>query len=251
MAVFIPLNGPNDRGKKPKAPSLNGWQGLNYKGINPKTFKGWYGLRCDGYIVVDCDSIEAMMAWLEVTGEADLAKHGWVRKTPHGYHFIYKWHDPLGEHEELQGPHAGVLPGIDLRQGRTSQIVYVGGCGRAKCEDPWCHGFYETQHGGPSSVREFYMPEWSGTFDLRSSHYGDEDTWDEMPDGIGNNTMTALAGTMRKQGMSMPKMVQCLAAINRLTMTADPMPSSMLIEIARSVSRYEVDPFLTEIEFEE
>lgn len=250
MAVFVPLNGPNDKGKKPKAPSLNGWQAAQYRGVNPKTHAGWYGLRMDGYICVDCDNAEAVDRWFSICGNA-LGGQTWVRRTPHGWHFIYRWSDPLGEHEHLLGPHAGVLPGVDLRQGRTSQIVYHGGCGRpASAPEHECFTEYKTLRGGPTALLDF-NPAWATGFTLRHAHVGDEETWDEMPDGIGNNTMAALAGTMRKQGMSLPTMVRCLAAINKITMTQDPMPKTMIVEIARSVSRYEVDPFLTEIAFDD
>lgn len=233
MTVFVPLNGPNEAGKKPKAPSVRGWEAPGYRGINPKKHTGWFGLRCDGLMVVDCDSDDAMLHWSEID---HLSSQTWVRKTPHGWHFIYKWHDPLDEYEHLTGPHAGVLPGIDLRQGRWSQIVFsaLG---------------YSTIAGGPNALCEF-DPAWAVDFVLRKADAGNTGaTWDEMPDGVGNNTMTALAGTMRKQGMSLVTIVRCLAAINRITMTREPMPKEMVIEIARSVSRYEVDPFIDKIEF--
>jgi hypothetical protein len=240
MTVFVPLNGPNDKGKKPKAPSLNGWQVPNYKGINPKTYKGWFGLRCDGYLVIDCDNAAAHDFWIERT----FPHATWVRKTPRGFHHVYRWHDPLGELEHLDGPHAGVLPGIDVRAGRTSQIVYSAVDGKGE-------QLYNTISGGPTSVIDFHPP-WASDFIVRhGADSQDSEVWDEMPDGIGNNTMTALAGTMRKQGMALPTMVRCLAAINKITMTTDPMPKEMIVEIARSVSRYEVDPFLTEIEFDD
>ena len=63
MTIFVALNGPNDDGKKPKAPAQRGWESPGHKGINPKTFKGWYGIRCDGLIVIDCDSEDAFLQW--------------------------------------------------------------------------------------------------------------------------------------------------------------------------------------------
>lgn len=248
MTVFVPLNGPNDEGRKPKAPSTNGWERIGYRGINPKTYAGWYGLRCDGLICIDCDGEHAMEAWLRIVGATSTFQTAtWVRKTPHGYHFIYRWHDPLEEIEEVKGPHAGVLPGIDVRQGNTSQIVYSGGCGKAECQ---CDGTYYTLGGGPQHLYDFHAP-WAATFKLRQRARSQAETWDEMPDGIGNNTMTAIAGVMRKQGMSSVTMARCLGAINKITMTADPMPKEMVLDIVRSVSRYEVDPFVDEIAFDD
>lgn len=237
MTVFVALNGPNDDGRKPKACSQRGWESPGHKGINPKTFKGWYGLRCDGLLVIDCDSDEARDAWEEITGGAVT----WVRKTPRGYHYVYRWHDPLGELDDFKGPHAGVLPGIDIRQGRSSQIVYS-----APGLDP---GYY-TLTGGPTTMANFHAP-WAKDFVVGRKATTIADTWDEMPEGVGNNTMAAIAGTMRKQGMSPYTMVRCLAAINRITMTTDPMPREMIVAIAKSVSRYDVDPMLDEIPYDE
>jgi hypothetical protein len=63
-----------------------------------------------------------------------------------------------------------------------------------------------------------------------------------MPFGRGNNTMAAFAGAFRKQGMSLRAIAKCLGAINRITMTEDPMPVEMIVEIAKSVSRYAPRP---------
>lgn len=235
MTVFVALNGPNDDGRKPKAPSTRGWESPTHKGINPKSYAGWYGLRCDGLIVIDCDSAEANDFWIERTHP----HRTWTRKTPRGFHHIYRWHDPLGEMDELKGPHAGVLDGIDVRQGRSSQIVYSAG-----------PGMYDTIMGGPSTALEFHPP-WAADFVVGKRANTAAETWDEMPEGVGNNTMAAIAGTMRKQGMSPYTMVRCLAAINRITMTSDPMPRQMIVDIAKSVSRYDVDPVIDEIEYNE
>lgn len=231
MTVFLPLNGPNDDGRKPKAPAVRGWESPGYKGINPKTYTGWVGMRCDGLIVIDCDNKEAVELWCDAKGNgSDL--NTWVRKTPRGWHFIYRWVEGAPE-----GPHAGVLPDVDVRQGASSQIVY---------KAPG----YETLHGSPSCLTDF-DPAWAATFVVRNKATSNADTWDEMPDGVGNNTMAALAGTMRKQGMSPYTMARCLQAINKITMTSDPMPKEMLLDICRSVSRYDIDPFVTELGYDD
>lgn len=233
MTVFVALNGPNDDGKKPKAPASNGWQSPGHKGIDPRKYTGWYGLRCDGLIVIDCDNADANDFWVERT----FPHTTWVRKTPRGWHHIYRWHDPLGELEHIKGPHAGVLPGIDVRQGASSQIVFSA---------PGLEPGYAAVGGNPRTALEFHPP-WAHDFVVRRADAYADETWDEMPDGIGNNTMTAIAGTMRKQGMGPVALVRCLSAINKITMTADPMSKEDIIGIARSVSRYGVDPMIDEI----
>lgn len=233
--VFLPLQGPT--GVRPKAPSIGAWQSPGYKGFDDIEARTrhrlnddeWFGLRCDGLVVMDCDSRDAALRWCAIDTEWDKT---WVRKTPRGTHFIYA--QSVGSPD---APYAGVWPGIDVRAGRTSQIVvYAPGYSHLKF---------------PDTLRIFdtlWLPSNFGVVQDRS----DDESWDEIPDGRGNNTMAAIAGAMRKQGMSMVTIAKCLGAINRITMTLDPMPIEMVIEIAKSVSRYSARPDIDiEVEVEE
>ena len=134
--------------------------------------------------------------------------------------------------DHVKGPHAGVLPGIDVRQGASSQIVYA-----APGLDPG----YSTLTGNPTNLVDFHPP-WAVDFSERKADAYADETWDEMPDGVGNTTLTAIAGVMRKQGMGIHSMVRCLSAINKITMTEDPMPREDIAQIVMSVARYDARP---------
>ena len=112
--IWLALQGEN--GERPKAPASSRWQAFGYRGIVPARGQ-WVGLRCDDLVVVDCDNDEAIERWCKIDELA--AETVMQRKTPHGRHFIY-----LRTPESPNAPAAGVFPGIDIRAGRTSQIVY-------------------------------------------------------------------------------------------------------------------------------
>jgi hypothetical protein len=224
--VWIPLQGP--QGVRPKAPAVGAWQSPGYTGVSDALLKcrieedNWYGLRCDGFVVIDCDSSEAADWWVHHVNGAVT----WERKTPRGWHFIYERHvtSPSGPAVDIFRGHPA---GIDIRAGRTSQIVFH------------APGYYDVSKR--ERIRPF-DPAWLLGVGTVSSRESTNEEWDEMPDGRGNNTMTALGGAMRKQGMSTPTIAKCLSAINRITMTRDPMPIEMVCEIAKSVGRYAARP---------
>jgi hypothetical protein len=213
--VYLPLQGPN--GARPKAPKVAGWQSPSFEGISAWSTDAWIGLRTDGLVVIDCDTPDAAIAWIERT---QLPNGGtWVRKTPRGFHFIYRAVPGAPD-----GPLVGVFEHVDVRAGNASQIVFH------------ATGYYDET---PEVALADFEPTW---LPPRSSIARDADEWDEIPDGRGNNTMTALAGALRRQGASHEVMLKVLAAVNRLTMTRDPMPLEMIASIANSVSRYTPDP---------
>lgn len=230
--TYLPLQGPN--GVRPKAPAVGAWQSPGYSGVELGTPEAntWIGMRCDGLVVIDCDSREAADYWLKQTGQLDTGT--WVRRTPRGYHFIYLWTEG-----SPTAPAADVFGGgshVDIRAGRTSQIVY---------QAPGYEDVHNEKNLAPFNPTWLPLDFAAATIDRSES-----ESWDEMPDGRGNNTMTAIAGAMRKQGMSALVIAKCLGAINKITMTTDPMPTEMIVLIAKSVSRYEARPDV-DIEFEE
>lgn len=116
--IWIPLQGP--AGERPKAPKVAGWQSPSYQGVDPSlaSVGDWLGLRCDDLVVVDCDSQDAAEFWEKHVGAKGMAGV-WCRKTPRGFHYIYE-HTPGAP----TGPSVAIFPGIDIRAGRTSQIVF-------------------------------------------------------------------------------------------------------------------------------
>jgi len=214
MDVWIPLNGGEgpDR-KRPKAGN-SGWQMPSYKG-DPNPGDGWWGLRLDDWIVVDCDSLAGLDRWLEHIDAPDRTRSTWVRKTPNGWHLFYRRtltnlrvvaRVPLMEH-------------VDLKLGKGHYVVFHG------------DGYYDLNGSGPVDAIDF-RAEW-----VPEQQQRDIDDWSEMPDGIGDNAMAGFAGTFRRWGMDEHTILQCLIDINAQTMTEKPMPSSSLKRIARSISK--------------
>jgi hypothetical protein len=227
--IYLPLQGPH--GVRPKAPAVGAWQSPGYAGFTGVQAEAkasddeWYGLRCDGLVVVDCDDAAAAMHWCGIDTEWD---RGRVRKTPRGYHFVYKYTEG-----SPTAPAVGVFEHTDIRAGATSQIVY------------FAPGYYDRNMAEP----RYFDPRWlPDNFGVQVTH--DDEAWSEMPDGRGNNTMAAFAGAFRKQGMDVVTIVKCLSAINRITMTRDPMTQAEVIEIAKSVGRYAARPDI-DIELDE
>jgi len=211
--IYIPLQ--VEGGVRPKAPAVGAWQSPGYKGVD-LSHEGWLGLRCDDFVVIDCDTLEAAQVWERHRST------GWVRKTPRGFHFIYS-----ATPGSPDAPAAGVWPHIDIRAGRTSHIVF-----RAP----------NYRDITPRSAITQFNPTWlPDNYGVQQDRSNDE-SWDEIPEGRGNNTMAAFAGAFRKQGMGVISIAKCLGAINRICMTDDPMPDHMIVEIARSVGRYEPRP---------
>lgn len=220
MPIWLPLQGP--LGAKPKAPAVQAWASPGYQGVDlgvndwhAKDFTDeWFGLRCDGIVVIDCDNEEARDAWLERSGGVCT----FTRKTPHGWHFFYR--ATVGS---PTGPATSVFPKTDIRAGSGSQVVF------------YAPG-YEDHLTAPMTD---FDPSWLPT---QAEVLRDAEEWSEMPEGRGNNTMAAIAGTLRRQGMDYPTMLRVLLYVNKLTMTRDPMPPEMVNQIALSVSRYDPDP---------
>lgn len=221
MSVFIPLQGPG--GHAPKAPAVKGWQSPSYVGLAGTEYadKGaWLGLRCDGLVVIDCDTKDAAAAWLQHVGES--ANHTWVRKTPHGLHFIYEW--TAGSPDQ---PLAGVFPKTDVRAGRTSQIVFH------------ATGYADlTKRAFISAFDPSWLPE------RRTAADGDVEEWSTIPEGRRNSTLTAIGGSLRKQGMAMPEIGTVLSAINK-QYAEPPLDHSEVEVIVNSVCRYTPDPDIT------
>jgi hypothetical protein len=216
--IYLKLGGPGS--DKPKAPASYGWQSPGFQGLGAPAVRrildagGWIGMRCDPYVVIDCDDEHAANYWLDRGPDAT-----WTRSTPHGMHFIY--------HRTADSPDASLIRPIkgvnlDVLAGSGRQIVL------------WADG-YETI--SPDQTTAPFNLDWlPATAFLRKDH--SEEAWDEMPEGRGNDTLTAIGGVMRRHGASYEVILKALAGINKLTMTTDPMPIEQIDQIARSVCRY-------------
>lgn len=215
MTVWLPLNGPNDKGQKPKGCNVRDWNLPGYRGVKPDEWEGWLGLRLDDFIVIDCDDLAAYQAWLAHICLP--AGHTWTRKTPHGYHLIYK-RDMRVESCKL----ASISPKLELKTSAGHQIVF-----RAEG--------YSNLHWDSPAGAELFDPAW-----VPVQAAGDRGIpeWSEMPDGIGDSSMISFGGKFREWGMDQATIERCLTAIAEITMTEDPMPRRDIRRLARQAAKY-------------
>jgi hypothetical protein len=206
--VWLPLTG--------KQCFVEGWSSIGYQGIDPESYEGDVGLRLDRYIVVDCDSPQAKEAWLKHIDQP--MEHTWVRATPKGWHFFYR-RTPESYGVKL-GKIQGVHELIDLKGGMGHQVGFRG------------DGRWDLT----SSVTMMsFDPEWVPAADQRE-WAGEE--WSEMPEGMGDNSMIAFAGTFRRWGMDEATIAACLQGVNQVTMTTAPMPLKTIKRLARQAAKY-------------
>lgn len=214
MAIYLPLNGPGH--KKPKAPkaSSTGWSRPDYAGVDPAD-GGWVGRRCDDLVVIDCDSDAARDRWAEIA-----STNTYSVKTPRGWHFYYKFVPG-----SPTGPDADIFRdggGIDIRVGNGSYVVA-----------PPTPGYVEHKKRMAA-----FKPAWVPQRDASSV---DVDEWDVIPEGRRNDTLAALAGSFRRQGMSVKRIFQLLIGLNN-GLCDPPLERDELELIARSAGRYEPQP---------
>lgn len=216
--TWLPLRGPNERGMSPKACPVSGWNDPAYRGLSTLPgIDGWYGLRLEHLIVVDCDTADAAATWLEHVGLTQ--PHTWVRKTPHGYHFIYR-RTPAASMVAAQKLIGMGIQG-EIKTGYGHQIVF-----RAP-------GYFDVTT--EDSIVDFdpsWEPQTAGTNDVPVNE------WSELPDGYGDSFMISAAGKFREWGMSYDAILACLRDMNTTLMPTKPMPPSSLKRIAASAVRY-------------
>lgn len=199
----------------------SGWQTPSYMGVDPTTHEGDLGLRLDHWIVIDCDSTEAMHAWLTHIDKE--IGHTWVRKTPNGWHFFYR--RTVDTYGVKPGKYPSIHLAIDVKAGMGHQVAYyVVGESRVDLTT-----ISTVIPFNPAWLPERDQQEWAG------------DEWAEMPDGIGDNAMISFAGQFRRWGMDEATICQCLAAVSAVTMTENPMPIKTLKRLARQAAKWNPD----------
>lgn len=213
--IYVPLNGPGKRGA-PKAPSARGWASEGYQGVD-RDHGGWVGLRCDGLVVVDCDSEEAASLWRSIGTKTHEVK------TPRGRHFYYRYTPG-----SPSGPAVDVMTGVDIRAGRGSQVVI-----------PPTPGYEEIDTRKPAAFKPEWLRQASSTADVDMER--DVEEWTTIPEGRRNDTMVALAGAFRRQGMAVELIYQALLGFNE-SICDPPLAHDEIETIARSTGRYEPQP---------
>lgn len=195
-----------------KRPRDKHWSDPDYRGV-PDDYDGPVGLRCDGLVVVDCDTAEAAAHWRTLAGDTE------TRATPRGRHFFYTAADGAPH-----APAVDVLPRTDIRAGRGAFVV-------------WRSEGYGPVEGRRAAFNPAWLPSSAPPATVAT------DGWDTIPDGRRNATLTALAGAFRRQGMSPEKVYLALRGLNQ-GLCDPPLPDSEVMQIARSVGRYEAQPDL-------
>lgn len=195
-----------------KRPAVKGWTSPDFESAGPGECRG---RRCDGLVVIDCDTESAAASWIERSGAGDT----FTVKTPRGTHFYYR-HTPGSP----TGPAVGVLDHVDVRAGSGSFVVV-----------PPTEG-YVIISPESARVREFdasWIPATSAGVQTR-----DEVTWSTVPEGKRNATLASIAGTLRRQGMDPQEILKTISALNNVY-CSPPLDSSEVIAITQSITRYE------------
>lgn len=223
MPAFIPIEAGGKR------PLVRGWASPGYTSPSEVPDGANLALRTDGIIVVDCDTAEAADAWLSRAPGTPV-----VVRTPRGTHFYYRLPDgvsfrpgPLAPKVDIKtGPGAFVLvPPSTIGE---SRYLWAGA-------GAWNFDPARLPDAPVELIRELLNEQ---------QRPGDSDGegWDTVPEGRRNITLTALAGSLRKQGAGAEAIAATLATVNA-NRCQPPLPHDEVVAIVRSVLRYEPEPY--------
>lgn len=208
MTVWLKLRGPNAQGVSPKGCAHTGWNDPSYQGIDVDAAVNagdWVGMRLDDYVVIDCDDEATAQSWF-MEGHG-----GWIRKTPHGYHFIYRSRHDITARK--------LTPKSELKTGVGHQIVFH------------APGYSDEMNEGTPYFETSWLPD-----EVQGQPTIEE--WSVVPEGMRNNFLTSVGGTLRKQGADREAVLASLLAINQ-EVCDPPLGVFEVKGVAKSVMRYE------------
>ena len=232
-------NGCANPGKRPSSE-----HGFSDASTDREAIKGWFpdgldanlGINTGGWgvVVVDVDPRNDG----EETLKSLVADHGegWLDTVKQqtgggGQHLFFK--APMDV--KLTGGSHKLGPGIDIKEGNSGVIAspsrHASGQPYAWFED---HSPFDRE---PSA-----LPDWA--LEMLEETPPREVSGDGPPiyEGGRNNTLTSIAGSLRKGGLGEARLTEQLKAIN-IERCRPPLPAGEVEKIARSVSRYEApDP---------
>jgi|GEM_PF-554907 len=181
------------------------WPGANIGAVVP-----------DDYVVVDVDVADLASAFA-----ADELPHTATSRTGRGWHYVYRAQVPLR-------PKVGVREHVDLR-GPGSYVVVPPSLHASGVRYEWV---VPTEDGIADA------PAWVADAARSPRTAGDRpDESDTIPEGKRNATLTSLAGTMRRRGMTAAEIEAGLLAVNA-GRCQPPLPEDAVWGIASSVGRY-------------
>jgi hypothetical protein len=170
----------------------------------------------DGRVVVDVDTAD-----LAAVVAADELPHTATSKTGRGWHYFYRTQVPVR-------PKVAVRPHIDLR-GPGSYVVVSPSLHVSGVSYEWATPLEDGLADAPAWVIE------AGGLSRPTTDGPNEP--DAIAEGERNATLTSLAGTMRRRGMTVLEIEVALLAVNSGRCNP-PLPDEEVREIASSVGRY-------------
>jgi bifunctional DNA primase/polymerase-like protein/AAA domain-containing protein/primase-like protein len=173
-----------------------------------------------GVAVVDCDTDEAVAAFLAKVPEASATRRA---KTSRGAHFYFQWENGIRNSTDL------IAPDTDVR-GEGGFIIVPPSINATGKSYEWLNE-NETQPM-PAAIYEAI------TSPKISSKAATVEALSRIPQGRRNSTLTSIAGFLRRKGLEEEAIKAGIGAINQLSCEL-PLPSTELDAIAKSMGRYE------------
>lgn len=229
MPTYVPLR-PGS-----KVPTEKGWAKPDYDPGETDPLNR--GLRTDDVVVVDCDTREAAESWI---AHEPTAAGTYRVRTPRGEHFYYQRPEEVPDWLR-PGP---LAPGIDIKTGPTAFVVAPGALGERDPRHPEGLNYEAVDpSASPAPLPPLVYTTLRRTRSETSEPSGSDEieAWDTIPEGRRDNTLVAIAGSLRKQGMATVEIFRTLMGLNA-QYCKPPLPTDDLKRIAKSVSRYEIDP---------
>jgi hypothetical protein len=227
--VLLPLPG----GKK-GPPLTKGWAEPRYDPVDLPDGSN-VGLWLEGLVVVDCDSSDTVALWEAVGPETPLQV-----RTSRGKHYFYK------AAPDAKWPKTP-FPKIDIKAGIGAYVVIPPSLHPGGDQYQW-DGEWREQTDPLRKLR--WLPELrpeqldplGGTDNGTERATPDVATWDHIPEGVRHNTLVSIGGSLRKQGASEDGMARALTAMNS-ELCSPPIDADEVMGIARSLARYEPEPW--------
>lgn len=199
---------------------------------------GNWGLRLDGYLVIDCDTVEARLWWETLCGNDH---HTPVQvSTPHGHHYYYR----LPEGAEVKaGPLKnpdGTPMRVDVKTGPGHYVVVP----PSSTED----GPYEwvgSKRPADAPVAALgllgALQDVRDAYDSSRASAAPGEGVDLVPSGTRHDTLVAMTGLMRRLGWSDSLVGRVLNGLNNSVMEDGPVPTDELLGIIQSTAQW-VEP---------
>ena len=218
---------------KGQKPALTTWKEFQTRLPRQEEVDGW---PWPGVAVV-CGNVSGGLLVLDIDGEdGEASVRGRhlpptvIATTPNGTHYYFHW----ARSEPCPGPKVRLLAGMDI----LAEGSYVVAPPTVR-SDGGCYAWADLC--SPDEIDLAPVPDWLAELLLRDpgEKRAAAPASDEIiPSGMRNTTLTSLAGTMRRRGMSEETICAALLSENKQR-CQPPLPEGEVRGIARSVARYD------------